>query len=369
MSTKQKNKQKRTRIILFVLIVLLPWLLVIGYTLTIAKPRYVSVANVVIKQIGQDSVNAGGLSALFGGVSTSREDALYLTNYILSKDLINKLDAQFDFQKNWRPDGSDFIYELPADATKEELHKYFKQRVSVDLDEISQVLTIKTEGFSPEYALSLNQAILGESELFINSISRDLAAEQLAFSEGQLKSAEQKLADSKQQLLDYQNTNELFDPQTNAQVVNQVIAGLQGQLASLRAEERQLLSYLNPEAPQVIAIRSQISAIDKQIRDEQAKLTSPADEKLNAKMVEFENLKADVAFANEMYKMSLTSLEKSRTDAIRKMKNLIIIASPHQAQEALYPRRLYVILTSLVLLLIAYGFVMLILAVIKDHSK
>lgn len=118
MSTKQKNKQKRTRIILFVLIVLLPWLLVIGYTLTIAKPRYVSVANVVIKQIGQDSVNAGGLSALFGGVSTSREDALYLTNYILSKDLINKLDAQFDFQKNWRPDGSDFIYELPADATK-----------------------------------------------------------------------------------------------------------------------------------------------------------------------------------------------------------------------------------------------------------
>lgn len=369
MSTNQKNKQKRTRITLFILLVLLPWFLIIGYTLTVAKPRYVSTATVVIKQVGQESANVSGLTALFAGVSTSKEDALYLTNYIQSKDMIDKLDKKFDFQKNYRPDGKDFIYELPKNATSEEIQKYFKKRVGVSLDEISQVLTITTEGFSAEYALALNRAILAESEQFVNQISKNLASEQMAFSENRLALAEKMLNDGKQKLTDYQNTNEIFDPQTNAQVVNQVIAGLQGQLASLRAEERQLLSYLNADTPQIIAIQSQISAIDKQISAEKAKLTSPADDKLNAKMTEFESLRAEVEFANEMYKISLTSLEKARSDAIRKMKNLIIISSPHKAEEALYPRQAYVILTSLALLLIFYGFVMLILAVIKDHSK
>lgn len=369
MSTKQKNKQKRLRIILFVLLVTLPWLLIVGYTLTIAKPRYISTANVVIKQTGQEQASAGGISALLTGNSTSKEDALYLTDYILSKDMIDKLDKRFDFRKHYRPDGSDFINELPADATNEELHKYFKKRVSVTLDDLSLVLTITTEGFSPEYALALNQAILSESENFVNTISRDLAAEQMVFSENQLKTAEERLTKAKQALIDYQNDNEIFDPQANAQVVNQVIAGLQNQLASLRTEERQLLSYLNPEAPQVVATRSQIRAIEKQIKDEQAKLTSPIDEKLNAQTLAFEGIKADVEFANESYKVSLASLEKARLEALRKMKNLIIIASPHKADEALYPRRGYVILTSLALLLIAYGFVMLILAVIRDHSK
>ena len=67
--------------------------------------------------------------------------------------------------------------------------------------------------------------------------------------------------------------------------------------------------------------------------------------------------------------MALTSLESSRIEAIRKMKNLIVISSPHLAEEALYPRKSYVIGTSLALLLILYGFIVLVLSVIRDHAK
>lgn len=191
----------------------------------------------------------------------------------------------------------------------------------------------------------------------------------LPFVTSQVGEVEERLNLAKKRLLDYQNKHEIFDPQTNAQIVNQVIATLQGQLSSLRTEERQLLSYLNPEAPQVVSLRSQISAVEKQIKDEQAKLTSPKDDKLNAKAVEFENIKAEVEFATQLYKLALSSLESSRIETVRKMKNLIVISSPHQAQEALYPRVGYVLSTSLVLLLVLYGFIVLILAVIKDHAK
>ena len=363
----KKNKRKLA-IALFALLVLIPWIVITGYVSLIAKPRYVSTATVVVKQVNEQQLSTGGISALLGMNATSKEDALYLTEYILSDDLINRLEATHKLREHYSQQG-DPVNQLSEDATAEELREYFKKRVKVSLDDISSVLTISTEAFDADYALALNAAILKESESFVNRISRDVATEQMTFSEEQLATAEKRLNDAKKALIDYQNENEVFDPQANAQIINQVISGLQGQLASLRTEERQLLSYLNPEAPQVVAVRSQIRAIDKQIQEEQAKLTSPLTAKLNEQTMQFETIKGDVEFASELYKLSLSSLEKARLEAIRKMKNLIVISSPHKAEEALYPRHAYVILISLVFLLIFYGFVMLVLAVIRDHSK
>lgn len=365
----KKNKYKSRRWLLFFGLVLLPWFVVIGYVTTIAKPRYVSSSSVIVKQINDGQISGTGLTALLGVNSTSKEDAVFLTEFILSKDMLNTLNEEFNFRKHYHTGGRDFLNELPEQATNEELMAYFKKRVTVSLDDLSSILTVKTEGFDPEYALELNRAILRESEHFINHVSKTVANEQMVFSENQLKSAEERLNNAKKILLDYQNDNEVLDPKVSADIVSQIISGLQNQLASLRTEERQLLSYLNPEAPQVVALRSQIFAVEKQIKEEQGKLTSSTDGKLNEQTMTFESIKADVQFASELYKLSLTAAEQARLEAIRKMKNMIVISSPHKSDEPKYPRKGYVIFTSLAFLLILYGFVLLVMAVIKDHSK
>lgn len=368
MSTKQKNKI--INLSLLAGLVIIPWVLIIFYVMALAHPRFVSTSDVVVKQVSEAEVSAGGgLSALLGVNNTSVEDANYLTEFILSNDMVKKLDSKFKFREAYHVDGSDFINELPADATQEELLAYFKERVHIDLDQQTYVLTVTTEGFDPEYALELNKAILAESEAFVNRISQQIAKDQLAFAERQLDDAEARLNDSKEALLNYQNQNQMLDPQSNAQLVSQLIGNLQSQLSSLRTEERQLLSYLNPDAPQVVSLRSQIDAVESQIQEEQKKLTSPNTTKLNRQAIQFESIKADVDFATELYKLSLTSLEKSRLEALKKMKNLIIISAPYQAEEAIYPRRNYIIWTSLALLLIFYGFVRLVIAVVKDHKS
>lgn len=369
MSKKKSNKKRIKQVALFMAVVVIPWATIGLYTLNLANPRYVSTSSVVIKQVSDQATASAGFSALLGVNNTNREDAVYLTEYILSQDMIETLNAEFDFRTNYRVSGSDFIYEIPENATQEELQEYFKKRVSVRLDELSHILTVETQGFEPDYALRLNRAILRESDKFVNAVSKQAVNEQLNFVSAQVADAEKRLETAKKALLDYQNKNELFDPQTNAQIVNQVIGTLQSQLSTLRTEERQLLSYLNPEAPQVVSLRSQINSVEKQIKDEQSKLTSTQATKLNEQTAEFEALKADVEFASELYKMALTSMENSRLEALRKMKNLVIISSPHKAEEALYPRVGYVLGTSFVLLLILYGFIVLVLAVIKDHAK
>lgn len=372
MSVNQKNNSSKRKIkqgLLFLLLVIIPWALVIFYTLTIATPRYVSQSQVVVKQSSDNSVGTGsGLVALLGGASTSVEDSHYLINHIQSVDMIKLLDPKFKFREHYHSTGADPLNELASDATTEDLLQYFKKRTSVELDPTTQILTISTQGFSPEYALDLNKALLQQSEVFVNRISQQMATDQIAFATKQLEDATNQLNESKALLLNYQNTNELLDPEATAKALSSLITSLEANLSSLRTEERQLLSYLNPDAPQVVSLRSQIKAVEQQLVQERKKLTSPDNSKLNTKALQFEQIKANVAFAEEKYKLALTAMEKSQYEATRKMKKLIVISSPFKAEEALYPRKAYLIGTSLVFLLIFYGFVQLILAVIRDHK-
>jgi capsular polysaccharide transport system permease protein len=210
--------------------------------------------------------------------------------------------------------------------------------------------------------------ILAESDRFINQISQKVAQEQLAQAEKQLADASQRLATSKEELLAYQNKNKVFDPAVNAESISQLIAGLKANLAELQTQERTLLSYLNPDTPQVVSVRSQIQAVEQQIAQEQAKLTSPNETKLNRQAVQFETLKSNVEFSVDLYKLALTSLETSRLEAVRKMKNVIVISSPQRAQEALYPRQWYLMLSTFLICCLLYAITRLSLSVIRDHQ-
>ena len=130
MSVSLKNKHVLNRVkqgLLFLLLVIVPWLLIVFYTLTMAHPRYTSEAQVVVKQTTDNNMASGtGLVALLGGVSTSVEDSNYLTQYILSLDMVKRLDPQFKFKQNYYIDGSDPVNELDPDATQEEVFEYFK---------------------------------------------------------------------------------------------------------------------------------------------------------------------------------------------------------------------------------------------------
>ena len=97
MSIKLKNK--RIDQWLFVILVIAPWIAIICYMLMFAAPRYVSTSNVVVKQVSEQGVSATGISALLGVNNTNRDDAVYLTEFILSTDLVNKLDQPLIFAK------------------------------------------------------------------------------------------------------------------------------------------------------------------------------------------------------------------------------------------------------------------------------
>jgi capsular polysaccharide transport system permease protein len=74
-----------------------------------------------------------------------------------------------------------------------------------------------------------------------------------------------------------------------------------------------------------------------------------------------------VDFGTDLYKLSLTSLETTRLEAFRKMKSLVVISSAQPAQEAVYPRRYYIVFSALLICGLFYGLIRLMLSVIRDH--
>lgn len=350
-------------------VVILPFVITVSYLGFFAHDRYQSSSILLVKQVGDTKISDGsGLGALLGVANTSGEDSNILKEYISSRDMVEKLNQQLNLRQAFALEG-DPIFSLAEDATIEELVEHFKKVVKVNLDEKTMMLSVSSQGFSPEFSLKLNKEILQQSDAFINTVSKNIALEQQSFAEQQLVEANEKLTQSRNALLEYQNKHKTFDPELQAKAVATLVAGLQSNLAQLRTEERTLLSYLNPEASQVVAIRSQIASVQKQIDDENAKLTSPSNAKLNKTVADFEELKAQVSFATDLYKISLASLEKSRLEASQKLKKLVIISEPRLAEDALYPRRVYISITAFLILNIIFAIGLLIHSIIREHRE
>ncbi|XID75572.1 capsule biosynthesis protein [Alkanindiges sp. WGS2144] len=363
-------RNRRTALI-YGLVVVIPLIVIAIYLYIIAQDRYVSSSTIVVKQVGQVGVEqANGLGALLGVNNTSGEDAQFLKAYMQSPDVVYALDNKLNLRQAFAGNGADPVFQLDKNASKEELVAHFNKRVRIALDEKTMMISVTTQGFSPKFALAFNQAVLTESERFINEVSQRVARDQLGFAQKQLNEATQQLSTAREDLINYQNRNQMFDPQSQAVAVAQLVTGLEANLAQLRTEERTLLSYLNAEAPQVVALRSQISALQQQIRDEKSRLTSStATSKLNRRAADFEALKAQVEFSTDLYKISLASLEKARLEAVRKLKTVVVITTPQLAQDAYYPRRGYILLSAFLILTVLFGIGQLIASVIREHQE
>lgn len=78
----------------------------------------------------------------------------------------------------------------------------------------------------------------------------------------------------------------------------------------MEADLRNLLTYLREDAPQVVSARNAIQSLQAQIDEEKSKITAPQGDKLNRMAVDFEEIKSKVEFNTELYKLTLTSIEK-----------------------------------------------------------
>jgi len=333
----------------------------------IASDRYVSRAEIVIKQADQIKMLPDALSMLGLGGS-NHQDVLLVQDYLKSPDLLGKLDKELGLKTHYQSHDVDYFSRLPDNVSQEQFIQYYRNHLTIHLDDLSGVLTIELQAFDPAYGQRVVGVMLKESESFINKLSHQVALEQLAFVEKEVNRAYQRVQDEKAKVLDFQNTHHLISPETTSTARLGVVSQIEGELAQQQAQLKQLQSYMKATAPAVISVQARVDALTEQLAQEQRRLTGTDKDAMNEVTARYMDVQTQATLAADIYKTGLISLEQARVEAYRKLKHLLVITQPTQAQDAEYPRRLYNLATIGVLLCLFYGLIVMGLATLREHQ-
>jgi capsular polysaccharide transport system permease protein len=319
-------------------LLLIPILLSGIYFYFIARDRYVTRSDFVIRKAEDNDTNAGGsgLATLLGrGNQLSLEDARFLKTYLQSPQVLTDLDRNFDLDKAYAQTGLDWFAGVKPELSKEKRLKFFKKQVAVSLDELSGAIVLRTIGLYPQASLDLNRFMLAKSEQFVNRLNQDISQKQLRFAESELIRARNNLNQAKNRLLLYQDSNTVINPKGEAELASQTISKLQEKLVELRVELATLkLQFKDPAEPEVAAVADQVREMQQQIEKERRSLVSGKGRNLSRKTSDVLKLESDVNFATDSYKLALTAVEKARIESKRQQKFMALLSAPQLPEDA-----------------------------------
>ncbi|WP_417462893.1 hypothetical protein [Kordiimonas sp.] len=349
--------------------VIVIWGICFLYYMLIAADRYAPEAKVYVKSVKEQGGDGMSALSMLTGTSSGTSDMALLQNYLRSHDLLTILDERLDLRGHYTSDLTDFYSGLGSGASEEDFLDYYRKHVMLELDPLSGILSVRAQGFSREFSLALTKEMLVEGEAFINKVGQEIATQEIKFVEHELDRAKADVQLAQRELLAFQSKYQTLSPQAEGQAFQQVMTSLRSRLVQLRAEEKVLKSYLNENASEVVAVRARIDAIEEQLASEQGKLTvNSTDEKTIGEVnLDYQELELKLKFATEIYKIAFATLEKTKVDAYRKLKHLVVVQRPTMPEEASFPRRGYILLTIFVVLTLTYGIAALVVATVREH--
>ena len=374
MSTKEKLVAfAQTPLSLFVL---LPFVCFAFYQIIWASPRYESQTQLIVQQPNGATTLDPGMALLSGLTgSAGSSDTELVRAFIYSNDMLAYLQQKLDIESHFSSSEFDLFSRLSSSASLEDKLAYYKEHVGVEIDEKSAVITVRVQAYEPVFARSLTQAIVERAEWYINQIGNDLAKAQLSFVQNEHDLVKEKLDEAKSELLTFQRKYNLLDPEAEGLALQQIAYGLEGQIAAKKAELRALRSSMSEDAPQVLVARDQLRSLETQLEDERTRLTKVLSESadpsqnqigVNEILARYSEYKVNLEFAMQAYSSSQISMEKSRIEAYRQLKYLVVVEAPTSPDDATYPRITYNLSLFLVVTLMLFGIGKIILATVEE---
>jgi len=131
---------------------------------------------------------------------------MLLRSYLLSVDMLNRLDKALGLRAHYSDSRRDLLSRLwSADISQEWFYRYFLSRVSVEYDDYSGVLVVRAQAYDPQTAHAIVSMLLEEGERYAliadlkarrNALLRNLAPQAPAILDldFQIAAAEKRIA-------------------------------------------------------------------------------------------------------------------------------------------------------------------------------
>jgi len=353
----------------FMWCVVLPSLLFALYQIFIATERFESQAQIIVQQPDSMATMDASMALLTGmGVPTGGSDTELIKAYVYSNDMVKYLNKELDLRKHYSQSFIDYFSAIHESDTQEELLAYYQDRIKVIINEKSGVISIYSQGFDGEYAQKLTNKIVKRAEWFINSIGHQLANAQLGFVQGEHANIEKQLAQAQTNLLNFQQKYNLLDPTAEGMAMQQITYTLEGQIAVKQTELKTIQAIMSAKAPQILALHNELNALKTQLKSERNKLAQSGKGEIPVSelLAKFTDYKVKMELAIQAYTSSQISLEKSRIEAYRQIKYLIVVEEPTLSQESKYPDVFYNISLFVILFSLVFGIGKIVISTIQE---
>ena len=320
--------------------VALPALAATVYWGLIASKQYESEAKFTLR-----SGEASPLDALggFAGLPTSRQaqDTQILANYIRSPAMIEAIEKSLDLRAIFQRPGVDYFSRLKTDAKIEEVEKYWRKRVDVDVKAASSIVTLDVRAFTPQDAELLTKTIVKLSEKLVNDITNRPRIDALNFAQAEMKRSESELLGATASMRDARNALGVLDAGAAAEAINKTLTILRVQLADAESD----LAVQGPDAaesPQSRVLQSKIAALKQQIAGYSAQIAGNGPQQGanmadRASRLSSDQIRLDVA--RQQYVQATVAYQSARTNLETQQTYLAAFLQPVAAQESTYPRR------------------------------
>jgi capsular polysaccharide transport system permease protein len=166
-----------------------------------------------------------------------------------------------------------------------------------------------------------------------------------------------------------------LDPEAEGMALQQISYELEGQITAKKTELIALTTSMTEAAPLVLQARAELDSLTQQLSSERNRLTengnNTSGDKVNSMgvgqiLAKYSDYKIDLELAVQGYTSSLISLEKSRIEAYRQLKYLVVVELPTLPEDAGYPKVFYNLALFLTLALMLFGIGKIIIATVEE---
>lgn len=331
----------------FLLFVAFPPLIAFFYYSLIASDVYVAETKLTVRaaldNTAKSSGLSGGASSIIGKLGlgqsgSSTQDSRIILDYLKSRAAIEDVGGRATLAEYYEKPTIDRLSRLDSDDYVEEIVDYWRSKVTASVDTVSNILTLKVKGYTPEDAFSLAQKLIASSEALINDISRRSRGDALRRAQEEVARSMTELANARLQLLTLQQTTRSIDPVERAKQITTLISALTLQKVQLESQLAVSDATGVKGRPGDRYIQSRLDVMNNQIRDLENMLTGRNTSSASMQLKDFELLKLRQEFAEQIYTLARASYEEARRNVEKQQLYLVVVVPPFKPEHALFPR-------------------------------
>lgn len=339
-----------------------------SYWVFVATDRYVSQSHIVLQTPDIAPPELSFASMISGAAAANTADLKLLQDFLLSTDMLKILDQNLDLRSHYSDKQIDYFSRLTDyDAPMELFHEYYQERINIELDDYAGVLVVKVSAFTPGMAKRINDLLLLYGEQRMNQMGQKLASDQVAFISKQVDVLNQNLQTARENMILYQDKHNLISPKGDVENYVSIIAQLRVELAKLKADKMVLSKFQSGRSSEVVMLDAQIESLQHQIEAEKNKLTADSGRALNRVSADYETLVLKFQFAQELYSNSLATLEATRVEAARKLKQISVTQTASVPEYAIEPNRAYNVVVSFLIIFLLSIILSMVYEIIRDR--